>query len=606
MFYGSEIKDGKLTVSYGGVTFEGPRIMLNGIEINAVPEQKDGAYFFRLNDTLVAEYKIAEGSRFTDRVIIHSCGDTVVASFSFTMKVRMNDPEVYFVPFPDNSKKPAPTHATQMESRMYRCEGLILGEEKSISAVKPPRDADAGIELMINGADCYVGGAAFGTFRNSQDRHDLAVVEGFKPLVMHKGEKYDFGLTVYNVCGNVKEAFGAYRNDMTLWGVRMPDNYNPPVNYCVYYDCGGQFNREILIKCAKTAKDIGCDLLYTDQGWETSFGSAEWDTARLGTPKELVDEIAEYGLKVGVLVPLHSDNKCFPDEAYLRDKDGNIPFGDYWHKHGVCPCSLEYKRIRENVLFELADAGVYFYSFDFNDNINPCYSEKHTHKKISSDIEHAAAVADIQSDLKNMYGDRVLIEAHDWCDSGNYRMPVSAFNRGNHERWGFEYMWKPLEDYASGRVQNLYYYNLSYEKPLYLHMDLLGGGDNAEVFWYYTSMIRHLGVGNFHALDEAHQDLYRKALKIYKTVHSTLACGKFTGYSPLANAHSLDGEAVIMLFSDGTDKAEYAEFTLAELGLDGNAKAEVLWGTANAEIADGKVTVKASLGESDAAVIKLS
>lgn len=603
----SQKNTGKIRAVYNGLILEDPRIMLNNFIIDAAPVQtEDGSFLFRLNDAITAEYKIIPGSHLADKVVLHANQDTVVASFSFTIKVATENPNVFFLPFPDNSCKPEPKHSSDMESKTYRCEGLILEGEKCISVAKPPRDADASIELIIDGSSCRVGGAAFGTFRNSQDQHDLASTEGFKPLVMHKGDKYDFGLTIYNVCDNVMDTFKAYRNDMSSWGVRMPDNYNPPLNYCIYYDCGGQFNRQIILDCAKTAADLGCGLLYTDQGWETSFGSAEWDVERLGTPKSIVDEVAKYGLKVGVLVPLHSDNKCFPDEAYIQDEKGNIPYGDYWHVHGVCPCSLEYKKIREKVLFELADAGVYFYSFDFNDNINPCYSEKHLHDRISSDVDHARGIADIQADLKNTYGDRVLIEAHDWIDSGNYRMPISAFNRGNHERWGFEYMWKPLEDYASGRVQNLYYYNLSYEKPMYLHMDLLGGGENAEVFWYYASMYRHLGIGNFNALDDKHKELFKTAIKAYTTVQKILSCGTFTGYSPLANAHSLDGQAVIAMFSDGTDTADYAEFSLEELGLKEATNVELIWGNAEYEIKDGKITIRASLGSSDAAVIKIS
>ena len=58
-------------------------------------------------------------------------------------------------------------------------------------------------------------------------------------------------------------------------------------------------------------------------------------------------------------------------------------------------------------------------------------------------------------------------------------------------------MWAPMEDLLSGRAITLYYYNLAYGLPLYIHIDLRADNQNALVFWN-ASTCRHLGIGGTH------------------------------------------------------------------------------------------------------------
>ena len=167
-------------------------------------------------------------------------------------------------------------------------------------------------------------------------------------------------------------------------------------------------------------------------------------------------------------------------------------------------------------------------------------------------------------------------------------------------------MWKPLEDYANGRVQNLYWYNLAYDKPLYLHMDLTGAGDKAEVFWFYASLIRHLGVGSFGNLDDAHRATMLAAADVYAELKPFFTRGAFEGHGPMVHIHTLKGEgSVVCLFSEAEDRAGAEFFTAAELGLDAISNAEVRWGDADAEVTSGGVKITPHFDGDGAVVIRL-
>ena len=125
------------------------------------------------------------------------------------------------------------------------------------------------------------------------------------------------------------------------------------------------------------------------------------------------------------------------------------------------------------------------------------------------------------------------------------------FLEGHDEVWGFEYMWDPLMDFIDGRMHNLYYYNLAYEKPLYLHIDLARDNDNAAVFWYAASTVRHLGVGNYGALSTRRKAQARRNVSIYKRYQRYFSNGAFSGPDHLTHIHSLKGKgAVIVRFND--------------------------------------------------------
>ena len=46
-----------------------------------------------------------------------------------------------------------------------------------------------------------------------------------------------------------------------------------------------------------------------------------------------------------------------------------------------------------------------------------------------------------------------------------------------------------MDDFSRGRAVSLYYYNLAYSIPLYLHIDLKTDNENALVFWWYRQHV---------------------------------------------------------------------------------------------------------------------
>lgn len=401
----------------------------------------------------------------------------------------------------------------------------------------------------------------------------------------------------------------------------IPENYNPPVNYCIYYECSRMdkeyidlngndikeyhsMTKDFVKDIAVIAKSLHCNLIYLDQGWDTHFGSLIWDEERLGPATVLVSEMQKEGLEIGILVELHSSEESFDDGIYIRGENGEIIQGDPWHKAGICVCSNEYPEIRLQKIKKLSDAGISFFSYDFH-NYTPCYSKEHNHSLPSTPYEHALGLAKIQAQVKEACKN-TLIESHDWLDCGIYYFPVYMFGNGHHERWGFEYMWDPLNDYKSGRLQNLYYYNLAYELPLYLHMNLTGIGENAEVFWYFASTIRHFGMGNFTELLPNKQELVIRACSIYNILHDYFALGEFKGKGPLAHIHVLnDKGAVVTIFNDGTESYNEVILTKSDVDIQKISKYKVLWGKASVIISNGIITITTNMLCSDAVVIEL-
>lgn len=221
-----------------------------------------------------------------------------------------------------------------------------------------------------------------------------------------------------------------------------------------------------------------------------------------------------------------------------------------------------------------------------------CYSPHHGNRVPSTPYIQAKALTENQKAVKESCPD-VLIESHDWLDAGSYSFPIYMFGEGHHERWGFEYMWNPAEDYKSGRLFNLYYYNLAYEKPLYLHMNLLGMGENAEIFWYFASKIRHLGIENYSALSEEQQAIIKSAMAVYKRWKMYYANGVIYGKNPSVHMHCLKGMGTLInLFGGCRDVVLSAE----ELHLDQISDLSILWGTAEMSVQKDTVRISHSTG----------
>lgn len=516
------------------------------------------------------------------------------------------------VPFGNHEKKPELLTKYNLDS--ITCEGAVVSKEKrGIAIAKQPSDREpVWVKITKENDKLFLAAASISGNRGFCDK---TVLENDWSII-------DFHPTQYLLyTGEIEQGFYSYRKYMSSWGVTMPEGYNPPTNYCIYYECARMdqenvnlnaeeikechsMTRDVVYDMAKTAKSLSCDLLYLDQGWDTDFGSLIWDRDRLGDAKELITELKNKGIDVGVLVPLHSSAESYSNGFYTKDCNQSILNGDPWHKFGICPHNEKYGKIRLERLKKLADDGIRFFSYDFH-NYAKCYDPTHKHSAPLTPYEHAKAIFENQKKVKEACGN-VLIESHDWLDAGIYYYPIYMFGEGHHERWGFEYMWNPLEDYRAGRLQNLYYYNLAYEKPLYIHINLLGIGENAEVYWYFASTVRHFGVGNYSALPSEKQDLARTASATYTRLKKYYATGEFLGINPLVHIHKIKGcGAVINIFSDKDSQNNEYVISKKELGIDNISKTAVCWGRATVIEQEDKITILSEMKENDAIVIEV-
>ncbi|HDH07231.1 MAG TPA: hypothetical protein ENF87_02560 [Thermoproteales archaeon] len=143
------------------------------------------------------------------------------------------------------------------------------------------------IEPLAKGVICFGG---CGVWKDSDPE---------KVLEIKPGEAFTFGQTRYIFYdGGWKEGFYFFRDFMRSKGHRIPQNYDPPIHWNELYDnplwwIGDSaenrrkyYTREHMIEEAEKARELGCEALYLDPGWDTNMGSSIWDEERLGPQKE--------------------------------------------------------------------------------------------------------------------------------------------------------------------------------------------------------------------------------------------------------------------------------------------------------------------------------
>lgn len=424
-------------------------------------------------------------------------------------------------------------------------------------------------------------------------------------------ERWDWGAVRYTpFAGPLESALNLYRSFMAGCGVKLPADYAPPLNYCIYYECKKYYTRQQLLQCLDYAAELGCGLLYTDQGWEDYFSSGRWDETRFGPIEDIVRIVRERGLAIGFLVGLHADSYVWPEECRRRAADGSMAIGDRWgHWAGVCPVSKSWQRTKTRRLSAVALSGVRFFSFDFNDGIEPCFDASHGHDAPLDIWEHALGVARQQRAVKKA-SPQTLVEAHCWRTSGGAYWPMYTFQGAHDERWGFEFMWDPYADLKQGRLQRLYYYNLAYEKPLYLHIDLAKDNANQLVFWYAASTIRHLGIGNYSALADDRKARVRQAVALYAGVREYFTRGVFSGPDPLTHVHVLPGRGALVLRFNTEGAPARGRFALSaeSLGCAGAvSRVETLMGdSVRATVTGEGLVVEYELGEESALMLSVT
>ena len=197
--------------------------------------------------------------------------------------------------------------------------------------------------------------------------------------------------------------------------------------------------------------------------------------------------------------------------------------------------------------------GVAFLMFDSDQYSGPCYDKTHGHSIPSTREEHAKAVLELVRRVKKQYP-QTLIEVHDFITgpSNIYYVPT-YYGYAQPDSfdclWGHEFMWNSMEDLLAGRAISLYYYNLSYTIPLYLHINLKNDNGNALAFWWFASTCRHLGVGG--KSEAKVRESHKKAMQTYTPLKRFYTQGTFYGIDETVHAHTLPdiGESVINVFN---------------------------------------------------------
>jgi|APCry1669189204_1035204.scaffolds.fasta_scaffold04797_2 hypothetical protein len=203
----------------------------------------------------------------------------------------------------------------------------------------------------------------------------------------------------------------------------------------------------------------------------------------------------------------------------------------------------------------------------------------------------------------------MLIELHDPVtgpSSAHYTPTYYLYTRENSfdSLWGHEFMWNSMDDLLSGRARSLYYYNLAYSIPLYLHVGLKTDNTNALVFWWYASTCRHLGVGG-KPQSPAVWDAQKAAMRAYLPLKRFYTQGMFYGLNETVHAHTLpQARSSVLDVFNFTEQPQIRTltFTLSEIGLPGGF-AIVEGG--DVEQQGGKVSIRVSVSALGHTLVKL-
>ncbi len=417
---------------------------------------------------------------------------------------------------------------------------------------------------------------------------------------LRPGETHRFGVTrITAYDGDWQQGFYTFRTEMEQRGHGCPANFNPPVHWNELYDNklwwlpGDQQNDPEMRKKyytldsmkeeAAKAKAIGCEALYQDPGWDVSFASKIWDEARLGPYASFTAMLKrDYGLKSSLHTPLSGwcDPTSYPVEANRMDRYGKRRVWDRdtgFMASTLCGSSRQYIDETAKRLNALAKDGAAFFMFDGTLYHEECWDPNHGHQVPARQEEHDQARSRLARLVHMQYPD-VLIEMHNpppiyyghgRCEGSQDDCRAAGFD----VVWAFELMWKPMQDLLSGHSVALYYYNLAYSLPLYLHIDLRTDNKNALVFWWNASTCRHLGIGGTHP-DQAVRQAQKEGMANYRRLKHYFASGTFYGIDEQTHVHTdREGKSAVINCFNLDDKPMEREvrFEPARLGLSTGA-----------------------------------
>ncbi len=384
---------------------------------------------------------------------------------------------------------------------------------------------------------------------------------------LEPGQTHRYGVTRLTAFdGGLEQGFYAFRSEMESRGRGCPRDFDAPSHWNELYDNklwwlprAEPFDPEmkkkyyslpnILLEAGK-AKAIGCEALYLDPGWDVSFASKFWDESRLGKQADFVATLQrDYGLKLSLHTPL--SGWC-DASSYSRQIDRLLLDGSRAER-SLCGASRQYVQESFRRFDELASNGATFFMFDGTMWNGPCWDPAHGHPVPSRRHDHVEATNRLAR-LVHQKHPHVQIEMHDQMLGGTHLRYVPTYyghsGHGLDTVWAFELMWNPMRDLVGGRSIALYYYNLAYSLPLYIHIDLRSDNDQALMLWWNISTCRHLGLGGTHK-DERARAAHKQAMTAYRRLKPFFARGVFYGIDELTHIHRhpTESRAVINCFN---------------------------------------------------------
>ncbi len=421
---------------------------------------------------------------------------------------------------------------------------------------------------------------------------------------LRPGESHGFGVTrITAFGGGMEEGFYAFRSEMEARGHRCPPGFDPPVHWNELFDnklwwlpANGMNDPENRKKYytltdmkeeAAKAKVIGCQALYLDPGWDTDFASKIWDEARLGKLRDFVSMLKnDYGLSLSLHTPMSGwcDPTSYASTINRMSRDGSRI------NNSLCGASQQYVEETLSRLSALARDGATFFMFDGTFYNGECWDPQHGHRIPAQREDHVQAMNRLAR-LVHVTFPSVLIEMHDQILGGTTLryVPIyyghGTFSAGTIEPtgsgfdtvWAFEMMWDPMTDLVGGHAISLYYYNLAYSLPLYIHIDLRKDNRQALMFWWNASTCRHLGIGGTHA-DPTVRQAQKEAMATYRRLEPFFKAGRFYGIDEMAHVHvhPTQQAAVFNCFNlDENPARREITFDPAKYRLDPNASYEV-------------------------------
>jgi hypothetical protein len=394
-------------------------------------------------------------------------------------------------------------------------------------------------------------------------------------LAPHQSHRFGITrITAYE--GGIEEGFYTFRAEMETRGHACPKGFDPPVHWNELYDNklwwlpgGGMdlpenrkkyYTLPDMKEEAAKARDLGCQALYLDPGWDTRFASKIWDESRLGKLADFTSLLRrDYNLSLSLHTPLSGwcDPSSYPRSMDRMNRDGSRV------AMSLCGASAQYVEETQSRLEALARDGARFFMFDGTMHNGECWDPQHGHRVPSGREEHVQATNELARRV-HAHHPEVLIEMHDQMLGGTRLRYVPTYygqgrgssagepvhSAGFDSIWAFELMWDPMTDLVGGHSIALYYYNLAYSLPLYLHIDLRKDNAQCLMFWWNASTCRHLGIGGTHP-DPQVRKAQKEAMATYRRLQTFFKAGTFYGLHEMVHVHvhPTQPEAVINCFN---------------------------------------------------------